>query len=388
MTPRSEFKMETRHTGGAHTNWAGIECGKCDADAWTQVRNGGWATREFRKQGWKIGNKPSQHRCPDCYGKAISQRRMIPDNPAIPPHIGVALLEDHVKKNLLDTSSLTHDLNEVGAVPWASSSDLVPPHPEHNPDILIPVRIVVVPAKRGGQPPQPGVTVFTRRDNATRSAQKFAGGTEGVSFFTYPLGEGWTWQHADKMSRAEKDAYWERQTLPTTTVKGHPRKRLPNPTHEPKPAPIPVVEAKEEAPMTVVSLTQKEPPMPQHQADPKTQQTTYDPGAAPRAPTRDQRMLIHDELTKAYDVVGQRYGGSDSDKALAERLDLPRAWVSDVRAMFFGDHDRNTAMEKRSKELDAAIDMANAATTHLMNLATEAEELHRKLIACRKLLEG
>jgi hypothetical protein len=367
--------METRHDTGRHVNWAGIECGKCDKDAWTQVKNGGWATREFRKQGWKVGNKPGQHRCPDCYGKAISQRRMIPDNPAIPPHIGVALLEDHVKKNLLDTSSLTHDLNEAGAVPWASSSDLVPPHPEHNPDTLIPV-MIRIKAVRGGQPPKPGVTEFTRRDNAVRSAQKFAGGTEGVSFFTYPLGEGWTWQYADRMSRADKDAYWERQALPTTTVKGHPRKRLPNPTHEPKPAPIPVVEAKEEAPMTAtVTPITPETPMPTQAADPRT-------------PTRDQRMLIHDELTKAYDPVGQRYGGADSDKALAERLDLPRAWVADVRAMFFGDHDRNTVMEKRSKELDAAIDMANAATTHLMNLATEAEELHRKLIACRKLLEG
>jgi hypothetical protein len=376
MTIRSEFKIEVRHEHGGHTNYAQIVCGACGVDDWTPVKNGGWAPKQFRRLGWRVGNKPSQHRCPVCFKQAVA--RSIPDNPAMPHDLGVMLktkiLEDHVKDALLGSSSLTHDLNEAGAVPWASSSDLVPPHPPHNPDILIPVRIMVVPAKRGGQPPKPGVTVFTRRDNATRSAQKFCGGTEGFSYFVYPLADGWTWQYAADMSDEAKAAYWEAQTR-HLNKQGRPHKRLPNPTHEPKP--------KEEAPMaaTVTPIT-PETPMP---AQAHTTPTLADP---PRTPTRDERMLIHDELTKAYDVVGQRYGGSDSDTTVAGRLNLPRAWVSDVRAMFFGDHDRNTAMEKRSKELDAAIDMANAATTHLMNLATEAEELHRKLIAARKMLEG
>jgi hypothetical protein len=385
MTPRSEFKMETRHDTGRHINWAGIDCGKCGKEDWTQVKNGGWATREFRKRGWKVGNKPGQHRCPDCFGRAIAVHRHIPDNAAIPPHIGVALLEDHVKKNLLDTSSLNHDLSGPGDVPWASSADLVPPHPPHDPGSVVLIRVKAV---RGGQPPKPGVTVFTRRDNAVRSALKFAGGTEGVSFFVYPLADGWTWNHANRMTKAEKDACWERKSLPLNSH-GKPRKRPPNPTHEPKPTPQEVAQIttaqfakpKEEVPMTVVSLTQKEPPMPQHHADPA-------PVISALAPTRDQRGLIHDELTKVYDLVGQRYAGSDSDKTVGERLDLPRAWVSDIRAMFFGDHDRNQQSEKQKLKLDAAIDMAKAATQHLMNMAAEAEAIEKSLTEARKLLEG
>jgi hypothetical protein len=121
--------------------------------------------------------------------------------------------------------------------------------------------------------------------------------------------------------------------------------------------------------------------MPQHHADPA-------PVISALAPTRDQRGLIHDELTKVYDLVGQRYAGSDSDKTVGERLDLPRAWVSDIRAMFFGDHDRNQQSEKQKLKLDAAIDMAKAATQHLMNMAAEAEAIEKSLTEARKLLEG
>ena len=133
--------------------------------------------------------------------------------------------------------------------------------------------------------------------------------------------------------------------------------------------------------MTVVSLTQKEPPMPPLAADPAPV-TTY------REPTRDERMTIHDELTKAYDIVGHRYSGNGSDAALAARLSMPRKWVADLRSMFFGDHDRNETVEKKAKELDAAIVLAQTASTRLMEMALEAETLHQDLVVARKKLDA
>jgi hypothetical protein len=105
-----------------------------------------------------------------------------------------------------------------------------------------------------------------------------------------------------------------------------------------------------------------------------------------RQPTRDERASIHDELTKTYDIVGQRYAGQDSDANVAGRLDLPRVWVTDLRTMFFGDHDRNQQTDRKIKELDAAIELAKAATTKLLEMAATAETLAADLRVARSKL--
>lgn len=107
----------------------------------------------------------------------------------------------------------------------------------------------------------------------------------------------------------------------------------------------------------------------------------------PRNPTRDERAMIHDALTTAYDNVDQRYLKDGSDKALAEKLNVPRAWVADVRSMFFGDYDRNSETEKKKASLDAAINLAKLASTRLLEMASEADTLQRDLEAARKLMD-
>ena len=75
------------------------------------------------------------------------------------------------------------------------------------------------------------------------------------------------------------------------------------------------------------------------------------------------------------------------DRTVAEALNVPRIWVRDMRVQFFGDHDRNAMTEVRKKDLDAAITLAKAATTRLLEMAGEAETLEQSLVAARKKLE-
>ena len=107
-----------------------------------------------------------------------------------------------------------------------------------------------------------------------------------------------------------------------------------------------------------------------------------------RQPTRDERSLIHDELTKTYSIVDQRYGGSDSDANVAARLNLPRVFVTDVRTMFFGDHDRNQHTEAKKAGLEELVKVAQAAGTRLIEMAAEAESIEQRLKVVLKKLEG
>jgi hypothetical protein len=116
-----------------------------------------------------------------------------------------------------------------------------------------------------------------------------------------------------------------------------------------------------------------------------TQTTAITPD---RQPTRDERSSIHDELTKTYDIVQQRYAGNDSDANVAGRLDLPRAWVTDLRTMFFGDHDRNQQTEVKKKGMEELVKVAQAAGTRLIEMAAEAETIEQRLKAALKKLEG
>jgi hypothetical protein len=220
-------------------------------------------------------------------------------------------------------------------------------HPVPQPEMVKVVR---------GTPAVPGKTVFETRHNASQSGTRATGSTDGHAFFTVPLGKGWTWKLAVNTTEAER-THWRstRKFGPRTTKKL--KTQLPEAI--PPQAPIP--------------------------KDPMTQTTPLTPD---RQPTRDERSAIHDELTKTYDIVGQRYGGNDSDANVAGRLDLPRAWVTDLRTMFFGDFDRNQQSEVKLKALDEATAFAENAMSELLEMAQRAEQLVTGLKAARKKMEG
>ena len=397
MTRHSEFKMETRRYGDGYTNFVQIECGYCGFDAWAPAKNGGWAMRVFRAQGWKVGAKPNQHRCPLCFGKAKSARR-TPDNPAIPKEIGklikTRLLEGHVKEALMSTSGLHPRPRMEERSVYMTAEDVMPPRkPAEAPEPAPPAEPWPDPVPAPEPQPEPasgraptrgklgipGVTVFTRRANAARSAKTYLGdAVEGDQFFTLPKGDGWVFKLAADTTSKER-AWRQNDPHPKWTLAAGVRTNI-------KPL------VKEETPMPAPNLTDAEFRMllPTPTEEPMPPNNTIAPVAtlpSGREPTRDERTTIHDALTKAYDIVAEAYVGGGSDRTVAETLNVPRIWVRDMRIQFFGDHDRNAKTESQKKDLDAAITLAKAATTRLLEMAGEAETLEQSLVAARKKLE-
>lgn len=396
MTRHSEFMMETRPYGGGFTNFVGIKCGWCKVEEWRPSKNGGWAMRVFRATGWKVGNKDHQHRCPSCFGRVINARR-TPDNPAIPKEIGKVLktkiLEAHVKDGLLGTSVLTP--KGIHAMPLGPDDGRplearaidgihpVQPEPEPAP-APVPEPAAAPPKPVRGTPSTPGVTMFTRRDNAARAATNATGSRDGIEFYTLPLYDGWMWKHARDVTPAEKALWWEGRKLGPRYHTAEERTAAKRP---------PQTQPEKETPMTkpsaVVTPIRKDPmPTPDPLATTTPKIVAAVAAEEPRKPTRDERAAIHDDLTKLYDTVDQRYSANESDKTVAERLNVPRAWVTDVRVGFFGDHDRNANTEKRVKDVTQQIKLMEFASTRFLELAAEAETLLKQLVDARKTLEG
>jgi len=348
-TKNAGFRMETRPYGNGYANFVGITCGWCRTEAWQPARDGGWAARIFRANKWKVGSRPNQHRCPACFGRARLGRKAS-DNPAIPKEIGKVIKERIISAHAQEVSLtiIEQPQQEAQDGPPADGA------PPIQADSQSPPAASAGPLPRRGVRAPPGY-LMPRREHVTRSARTTLGkdAEDGREFYALPLAGKWIWKPAADVTDAEK----ERWTPPRKLAPRTPQK---------------------ETPMTNITPIRKD-PMP-----------TIEPvqtASSPRQPTREERGLIHDELTRVYDNVDQRYTASHSDKTLAEHLKLPRAWVTEVRTMFFGDHDRNQTSQLQIAKLDAAIETAKAATAKLLQMASEAETLERELVAARKLLE-
>jgi hypothetical protein len=392
MSTHCTFELSGRRYGTGHRTYAKIECGFCHHVEWHVAKDSGVAIRVFRSHGWKVGNKPPQHRCPLCFTKAKASRRK-PDNPAIPPDVGAKLKEKILNGQLRDKLLRGSVLHPEGphAMPRATEdrSDEAPPILTGDEQVII---IVTEPPLKPvrGQTSTPGRTMFPNRKAAASAGVRATGSVDGMAFFTVPLGDGWTYKLHVNTTEAERTEWRkDRKYGP------RPMKRAPDSKLGPKPVAAPPIPTKElhgatpsaadddmRKPVTLPpglqahlnSITKK---------DPMTPTPTI---AADRQPTRDERQLIHDELTKSYNIVEQRYDKGDTDALVASRLDLPRAWVTDLRTMFFGDHDRNEQHEAQKKDLDAAIRQASAAFDKLMLLANDAEIIGAELRALRAKL--
>jgi hypothetical protein len=313
------------------------------------------AIRVFRSKGWKVGNKPNQHRCPLCFMKAKAAARQ-PDNPAIPREIGKAIKEKIMsshKEDLMTSSILA-----------PKGADAMPSPPDDAPSPKVEV-IHLKPVR--GTPSIPGQTKFDTRQQAASAGTRATGSVDGLAFFTMRLGNGWTFKLAVNTTEAERTHWRSTRKLGPRPLRRSATTTLPNPPKEETPMPTPT--------LTVVPTEPTKDPMASTASD-------------IRQPTRDERSMIHDALTTDYDIVQQRYVGNGSDQVVATRLNIPRAWVRDLREMFFGDYDRNSQTDLKAKELDAAYVQALAASARLMEMATEAEALATALKAARKKLEG
>jgi len=103
----------------------------------------------------------------------------------------------------------------------------------------------------------------------------------------------------------------------------------------------------------------------------------------PRAPTRADNRRIRDALDADFDDIEGRYWRDGSDQKTAEKLRVPRAWVTRIRELY-GD-DRNEADERASAEAVVLAERAAALEATALDLATKAETLGRDV---RRFLDG
>lgn len=107
----------------------------------------------------------------------------------------------------------------------------------------------------------------------------------------------------------------------------------------------------------------------------------------PRIATQADNRRILDALAEHYDEARSLYRRAFSDASVAQALNVPRAWVEDVRTRFFGP-DTNEAAIERAADLDKAIDLAGKATERLLAMAQDAEKIASELQAERAKLKG
>lgn len=105
----------------------------------------------------------------------------------------------------------------------------------------------------------------------------------------------------------------------------------------------------------------------------------------PRQPSQADNRRILDALTAHYDEDAARYRKAFSDEALAKALDMPRAWIADVRERFYGP-DVNEATAERDAKVRDALDLAEAAVKRLTEMALEAERIGANLRSQTKTL--
>jgi hypothetical protein len=95
----------------------------------------------------------------------------------------------------------------------------------------------------------------------------------------------------------------------------------------------------------------------------------------PRQPTIPERRQIMEELEVHYDVAAERYMAAFSDESIASKLNVPRAWVSDIRTQLFGLHGGNETELKVAADLEGLEKRVDDALTMLAEISADIGRL-------------
>lgn len=117
----------------------------------------------------------------------------------------------------------------------------------------------------------------------------------------------------------------------------------------------------------------------------KTKPAEADP---PRQMTPADRRRIFREIDGNWDEAKARYLGAATDKTIAEAMDVPWAWVEQVRREAFGERGDNEATDKVKGELQHVRGEIRRQTDAALTLAQTFEDLGRKVDALAARLEG
>jgi hypothetical protein len=107
----------------------------------------------------------------------------------------------------------------------------------------------------------------------------------------------------------------------------------------------------------------------------------------PRQPTQTDLRRIMREIDENWDEPKARYAGAATDKSIAEKLNVPRAWVVEERKRAFGDSTRNELTDKMIDDLKLLKDMAEQRAKRALDAAAECEAVAAEIGTQLKKLE-
>jgi hypothetical protein len=100
------------------------------------------------------------------------------------------------------------------------------------------------------------------------------------------------------------------------------------------------------------------------------------PTPATRAMCRDDKRAIFRRLDEVYSVPAGRYVDDWTDHRLATEMNMPRAWIAQVRDEAYGPEGGNDEMEKLLADIAATHRKLEGAVELCLTAATEAEKLN------------
>lgn len=109
---------------------------------------------------------------------------------------------------------------------------------------------------------------------------------------------------------------------------------------------------------------------------------------APRQMTAADKRKVFRAIDENWDETKSRYLGAASDSHLAQTLNVPRAWVTEVREENFGKTQRNEDLDKIAGDLKNLRAEAARSIASALDLATKFEQLEQKYIDLIRRVES
>jgi hypothetical protein len=117
--------------------------------------------------------------------------------------------------------------------------------------------------------------------------------------------------------------------------------------------------------------------------EPMNKIDTPTPAAPVEAPTRamsrDDKRAIFRRLDEVYNVPTGRYVDDWTDHRLATEMNMPRAWIAQVRDEAYGPEGGNDEMEKLLADIAATHRKLEGAVDTCLTAAAEAEKLNAEV---------
>lgn len=317
----------------------GVTCRSCGKEDYTSIvgKTPSIGSKVFSARGWMLG-KRGRHRdlCPDCGTKARTaadaknrtpkQRRMAHRIAAGHIDLGagetaamelVRVPRNEIMAAVLEPVKKAMEAKQArdGTTPAATPAEAAP-----------------APAQAAGDGGNYKGTGYAKKWNAARSAKAFvrslgiADPQEGVHF---------------AITEEPGGTY------------GYDLIEQPALPEEPQPEPV---EAEE------IEL----------QAQPRE---TLRLAEEPRKPLPSDNRRILSALEEHYDADNRRYLANFSDESVAQKLNVPRAWIAAVREQFDFGPDRNVEGDALARKLRAALSEAEGVRDRLLAMAADADTL-------------